>query len=143
MKRKTTQCDKCGAINRVSQESNIGVPFCGKCQSKLEISKDAKSISGKNLEKIIRNSELPVIVDVFADWCGPCKLYAPIFQQVAQQNFKRAEFFKLDSEKNPEFSTKFNIRGIPTTLVFKNGVLIESRSGMLNSTMLNELLPRE
>lgn len=138
--KKIILCD-CGAINRVDSEKlNTSTPVCGKCSRELDTSPSLKSISDTKLEKIIQNADLPVIVDAYADWCGPCKMYGPIFEGVSKQKSNEAEFFKIDTEKNAMFSVKYGIRGIPTTLVFYKGKLIKNQSGLLQKEHIEALL---
>lgn len=128
------------ALNRVDLAEPKGKkPLCGRCGKEITVAKSATVVSGDLLEKIIRNAQLPVVVDVYADWCGPCKMYAPIFQEVAQKQYARAEFYKLDSERNQAFAAKYGIRGIPATLVFRDGALVKSQSGLLQASQLEQL----
>ncbi len=131
----------CGAINRVevSKLSDKAV-VCGKCSIDLDTSAKVQSISFDKLEKIISHAQLPVVVDAYADWCGPCKMYGPLFSEVAQELWQKAEFYKIDTEKHPMISVKFGIRGIPTTLFFKNNQLINSQSGVMQKTDLTNTI---
>lgn len=140
MSHKIIICPSCGAINKVDLEKRSGAPHCGKCQSSIALGPSLKTVSSDKLDKIIRHSKLPVVVDIYADWCGPCKMYAPVFEEVSRKNWQRAEFFKIDSEMNPEFSARYNVRGIPTTLVFQNGQLKTAQSGLLNQQQLESLI---
>ncbi len=132
-------CPHCQALNRSSIDqlkSSNEAPTCGKCSKPLTDYKMALSINENQFEKLMKHSDLPVVVDIYADWCGPCKMYGPIFGEVAQRNWDRFNFIKLDSEKNLFFSSKYQIRGIPTTLIFKNGQLIKNQSGLMNADQL-------
>jgi thioredoxin 2 len=141
MSKKIILCPNCGAINRVSLDEKSGLAaHCGKCQEKLSLNPSLVSVTGTKLNKIITNSKLPVFVDVYADWCGPCKSYGPIFEKVSKQMWLQAEFYKIDSDKEQSFSSQFGVRGLPTTLIFNKGVLIKSQSGLLNETQLQGLI---
>lgn len=136
-------CSHCHALNRSSVEqlkNSSEAPTCGKCGKPLNQYKQLQNISETQLEKLMKYSDLPIIVDVYADWCGPCKMYAPIFAQVAEKNWDRFNFIKLDSEKNASFSSKYQIRGIPATLVFKNGKLIQNQGGLMQESQLQSWL---
>ncbi len=134
-------CNHCEAINRVHLDKvKDGKFYCGKCSQEIDLRPRLFHVVAKKLDKIINASSLPVIVDVYANWCGPCKVYGPIFEEMAMRLWEEAEFFKIDSDKNPNFSARFNIRGIPATLVFKDGKLIKSQSGLLNHDQLEILI---
>lgn len=139
--KKIIVCLSCGAINK-AQLSDIDskTPVCGKCSNELNQISDVKTLTTQKLDKVIQHSELPVVVDIYADWCGPCQAYAPIFKEVASKNWQRAEFFKIDSQADPNFSARYNVRGIPTTLIFKNGRLVNQQSGLLNHSQLESLI---
>lgn len=140
--KKAIVCPHCKALNRVDQtQAGSKRPVCGKCGSEIHDQNSVLNIDENLIEKIIRHSDLPIVVDAYADWCGPCKMYAPIFEEVARENSKRAQFFKVDTEKNMFFSTKNNIRGIPTTLVFHKGKLVINQSGLLQKGQLESLIP--
>ncbi|WP_417353662.1 thioredoxin [Flavobacterium alkalisoli] len=139
--KKIILCDSCGAINRIdiARLGSHGA-VCGKCSKDLDTSAKVQSITFDKLEKIINHAQLPVVVDAYADWCGPCKMYGPLFNEVAQELWNKAEFYKIDTEKNPMISVKFGIRGIPTTLFFKNKQLINSQSGVMQKTDLGNTI---
>ncbi len=134
-------CDSCGAINRIdTPKLSASGAVCGKCSKDLDTRAKVQSITFDKLEKIIQHSELPVFVDAYADWCGPCKMYGPTFTEFAQKNWQSAEFYKIDTEKNPMISVKYGIRGIPTTLIFKEAKLAHSQSGVLQGVHLDQML---
>ncbi len=138
-------CSHCQALNRTSidqVESSNEPPKCGKCGNHLTHLKQPQNISETQFEKLMKHTDLPIVVDIYADWCGPCKMYGPIFSDVAEDNWRNFNFIKLDSEKNLFFSSKYQIRGIPATLVFKNGQLIQNQSGLINANQLQSFLNR-
>jgi len=134
-------CSSCEAINRVNLDkiSNM-TAHCGKCQVQLNLEPLLVSITSQKLNKIIKNSELLIFVDVYANWCGPCKIYGPIFEKFSRKMWLKAEFYKLDSEKEQSFSSQYKIKEIPTTLIFNKGELIKSQSGLLNEIQLDEMM---
>ncbi|WP_419172663.1 thioredoxin family protein [Halobacteriovorax sp.] len=134
-------CDHCDAINRIAVDKlNSTKPICGKCSTDLNTNPKIRTITFEKLETIARHAQLPILVDAYADWCGPCKMYGPIFQQAGELLWKEAEFFKIDTEKNPMLSVKYGIRGIPMTLVFKNNQLINTQSGVLQQEHIQALI---
>ncbi|MBN21486.1 MAG: thioredoxin [Bdellovibrionaceae bacterium] len=141
MTHKILVCPKCQSINRTDLErAKTSSPLCGKCGTSLEVNHLHSFRDDAQFDKLIQLAQLPVVVDVYADWCGPCRMYAPIFKQVAQELWDKAEFFKLDSEKLPAISQRYGIRGIPTTLFFFNHQLVKSQSGLLDATQLKSLI---
>ena len=136
-------CADCGSINKVdATKLKSKEPICGKCKKELNVNFQLQSINETKLEKIIKNADYPVVVDAYADWCGPCKMYTPIFTEFAKENWAESESFKLDTEKNLLFSTKYNIRGIPTTLVFYKGKLVENQSGVMQKQNIKALIQK-
>lgn len=139
MKKKMIVCDSCGAINR-TEIGKDALPYCGKCQKRLKHTPRVITINNTKLQKLIKHAQLPVLVDVYADWCGPCKSYAPIFEEFSKKMWQKADFYKVNSEQDPSLSRLYNIRGVPTTLVFFEGALVKNQSGLLNNQQLSLLL---
>lgn len=84
----------------------------------------------------IIHSEIPVLVDFFADWCGPCKMLAPILKQVKEELNDKIKIIKIDVDKNQVLSTKFQVRGVPTMILFKNGKQLWRQSGVLQKEQI-------
>jgi thioredoxin 2 len=138
-----TACNNCHAVNKVSVEkisSNKAV--CGKCQTPLAFHQLVSEVDEIGLQKLIAKSELPVIVDFWAPWCGPCRSFAPTFETVSMLSAGKLVFAKINTEKFPNVSTQLNIRGIPTLIVFKNGKELTRESGAFPiETLKNWVIP--
>jgi thioredoxin 2 len=130
-------CPSCHSLNRVaSQRLELG-PVCGKCKKPLQVS-PVYAVDRPGLEAVVRSSPIPVLVDVWAPWCGPCLRFAPIFQEYADQHAGQALFVKLDSQAHQEAARAYRIQSIPTLLAFRQGKEVARQSGMLNYAQLGE-----
>lgn len=104
-------------------------PKCGRCKAEVLLSKPFDLKQGDYASQI--KGDLPLLVDVWADWCGPCKSFAPVFQQAAAQLSGKCRLAKLDSEANPQLAGQLGIRSIPSLILFKNGREVARQSGAL------------
>lgn len=129
-------CPHCEAVNRIPAERLDRQPRCGKCKDPLFTGHPIE-LSDQSFAKQIRRSDLPVVVDFWAAWCGPCKMMAPHFKTVAAQMEPRARFAKLDTEHAQRTAAQYNIRSIPTVAVFRNGREIARQSGAMDARTLS------
>ena len=93
-------------------------------------------VNDNNFEEQINNSELPVLVDFWAEWCGPCKQIGPMLEEIANSKKDKLKIFKINIDQNPNTPQRFGVRGIPTLMLFKEGNLIDTKVGSLPKTAL-------
>src|SRR5919206_4124091 len=121
--RVTVRCAFCGTWNRVDAARIPDRPKCGNCARPILLDRPLH-LTEEDFQRTVSESQLPVIVDFYADWCGPCKMMAPSVDDLAQRWQGRALVAKLDTDRAQRTTMGFNIRGIPTVIVFKGGAEI-------------------
>ncbi|GAA0780197.1 MULTISPECIES: thioredoxin TrxC [Pseudomonadati] len=132
-------CPHCDTLNRVPQERLEQQPTCGKCKQRL-FTGEAITLTAENFSYHANKSEIPLVVDFWASWCGPCKSFAPVFSQAAAKWEPRFRFGKLNTEEQQTLAAQFNIRSIPTLMVFKQGKVIAQQSGAMPASSFNQWL---
>ena len=127
-------CAHCATLNRIPSAKQQAQPQCGSCKQAVFINQpfalDATTFKQQS------KGDIPLLVDVWASWCGPCRQFAPTFSQAAEQLSGQCRFGKLDSEAHPALSGELGIRSIPSLLLFRNGQEIARQSGALPLTQL-------
>ncbi|ARE39951.1 Thioredoxin [Rhodovulum sp. P5] len=113
-------CHDCDTANRVPADKLGSGPKCGTCGAKLTDGK-VHDIAFKTMEKSVKSDDLPLIVDFWAAWCGPCRMMAPQFAQAAKTLAPHVRFAKVDTQSNPDATVRYNIRGIPLLILFDKG----------------------
>ena len=132
-------CPHCGALNRVPAERVGEHPNCGRCKQAL-FEGHPVELTAANFDAIAGRGDLPVLVDFWAPWCGPCVGFAPVFVQAAGKFEPRLRLAKLDTEAQPQLAGRFGIRSIPTLILFRQGREVARQSGALNAAQLSQFV---
>lgn len=134
----TTYCSQCFTRNRLPSEKVDLTAKCGRCREPLF---GLAPVTGRSdLFDTLIASGLPVVVDFWASWCGPCLQFAPVFQEMARELAPRIRFVKLDTEQESAIASRYGIRSIPTLMVFQRGQILAQRSGSLPKSLFKEWL---
>jgi thioredoxin 2 len=124
-------CPQCHSTNRVPQEKLGAGPKCGKCKQPI-FTGHPVSLSQQSFAQHISRNDIPVLVDFWAPWCGPCKMMAPVFEQAAAQLQPRMQLVKVNTEEEQALAMQYNIRSIPTLAIFKNGREVNRMAGAMD-----------
>ena len=122
----TIRCPSCGATNRISEAATEKIrggltPVCGRCKTPLAADPGPLTVTDATFSAEVERSPLPVLVDMWAPWCGPCRMIAPTLDELATEMAGRVRFAKLNVDENPTTASRFNVRSIPALLVFVGG----------------------
>jgi thioredoxin 2 len=135
----TVSCQFCLTLNRVDVDRAGHKPKCGQCGRPILLDRPVRT-TDDDFQQVIGNSQVPVVVDFYADWCGPCKIMAPVLDDFAHSHMGDALVVKLDTDRNPQTAREFDIKGIPTLIIFVQGKEAARRVGAVPREELETLL---
>ncbi|MCR5877387.1 thioredoxin TrxC [Phenylobacterium sp. J367] len=134
-------CPHCDGTNRLPAERLGEQAKCGRCKEALFTGQPV-DLDGARFDKHVAKSDLPLIVDFWAPWCGPCRAMAPIFERAAKGLEPKARFIKVDVDKNPELAQRYGIQGIPALSVIQGGKVVARQSGLAQESQLKGWVDR-
>ncbi len=134
-------CPNCLKVNRIPKKDHYNKANCGYCKNSLLHTKP-KEVDANTFSHFINNSDLPIVVDFWAPWCGPCRMMAPNFEQASLNMPLKAQFLKVNTESEQMLGAQYGIRSIPTMIIFKNGQEVDRVSGALNTQQIIEWVSR-
>jgi thioredoxin 2 len=135
----TMGCPFCGRLNRIDAGRVADRPRCGECRRPLLVDRPVK-VGGEAFDAVSGGTDVPVLVDFYADWCGPCKVMAPLLDDLAAARAGELLVAKLDTVRDPALSARFGIRGIPTLILFRDGREASRSTGAIGAKELSELV---
>lgn len=134
-------CPSCTSVNRIPSGKDAHKAKCGHCHQPLFTGRPTP-VSAKSFATHIQRNDIPVVVDFWAQWCAPCKAMAPVYERVASELEPEVRFLKVDTDAEPELSARYNIRSIPTLMLFRNGNIVAQQAGALGAEALRSWLRR-
>jgi len=137
----TLRCQFCQSWNRIDVSRAADRPKCGKCAKPMLLDRPIK-LDDESFQRTIAESQVPIFVDFYADWCGPCKMMAPAVDQLASNYSGKAIVAKLDTDRAPKTSQAFQVRSIPTSIVFRKGTEVAKQAGAVPYPALAGMLDK-
>jgi thioredoxin 2 len=131
-------CPHCSAVNRIPADRPASEAKCGACKANL-FTGEPIALTAKTFDKHVERNDMPLIVDFWAPWCGPCRTMAPIFDRAAKELEPRARFAKVNVDEEPTIAARFGIRGIPTLIAFEKGKVAKQHAGLVDIDFLRGL----
>jgi thioredoxin 2 len=136
----TRTCSSCGMTNRIPPRHLADTGKCGRCKTALPPTAAPIDVGSAEFQEIVAGARVPVLVDFWADWCGPCKMAAPLVARVAENMAGKAIVLKVDTEQSPELASRYQVRGIPNFVVLKDGKTVMQKAGVSDAREMQRWL---
>lgn len=135
----TLRCTFCTTRNRIDMDRAVDRPRCGECGRPFLLDRPVK-VGGDDFRALVNDAGVPVLADFYADWCGPCKVMAPVLDELASDRMGRLLVAKVDTDRAPQLSSQLGIRGIPTLILYREGREVSRQTGAVARAGLEEML---